>query len=82
MANKPGTYEVTYTVISRVTGDITFNFADDDAGTNSSTQVFGSRFVGTHKLYIQAQGANDTFRVNGVSAYEGDVDNISVRFVA
>ncbi len=75
----PGMYEVTYTVVSRTAGDVSFNFADDDAGTNAPAQVIGPRAPGTHKLYIPAQGANDTFRINGVSSYAGSVRDISVR---
>lgn len=74
-----GVFTVTVTVLARTAGDVTFNFANDDAGTNVGTSVFVSRMPGSYALVVTALAGNAVFRINGVSAYAGQITNISVR---
>lgn len=73
-----GVFKVTVTIIARTAGDVTFNFANDDAGTNGGTSVFASRTPGTYELTVTALAGNDVFRVNGVSAYAGSITDLTV----
>lgn len=74
-----GVFRVTVTVIERTAGDVTFNFANNDAGTNASTQVFALRTPGIYYLNVTALAGNTVFRINGVSLYAGQIANVSVR---
>ena len=77
-----GLVRVSQDTLARSTGDITFNFANNDGGTGATIQIFGTRTVSANNLwYVQVAAGNLVFRVNGVSAYVGEQDNISAKLV-
>ena len=77
-----GMARVSHDTLARSAGDVTFNFADNDAGTDATTPVYGTRTVSTGNiLYVQIAAGNLVFRINGVSAYVGEQDNVTVKLV-
>ena len=77
-----GLVRVSQDTLARSTGDVTFNFANNDGGTGATTQIFGTRTVSANNLwYVQVAAGNLVFRVNGVSSYVGEQDNITAKLV-
>ena len=74
-----GVFTVTVTILARTAGDITFNFANDDAGTNVGTSVFAARAPGVYALAVTALAGNAVLRINGVSAYAGQLTKVTVQ---
>lgn len=74
-----GIYKVTITLISRTAGDLWINFADNAANSNPGVVAPVSRTPGTFTYQVIALPGNTTLRLNGVSGWAGEADNVYVR---